>query len=234
MRLAEAHRLAQHRLGIETMGVLRRVSPALDLTALDATTPEWLRLVTPIVAAQHRRSAQLAGGYIEAARALDVGPTDYIAPIVPFDVEQVVTSMRVMGPVEARRLTAAGMALADVRRAVRERWASAGMRLAVAGGRDPIMAAVAADDKALGYARVGSGRPCGFCAMLISRGPVYTRDTAMFQAHDRCSCSARPVYRRDDGWSEQAQQLRDVWRETTAGKSGRDALNAFRRAVETG
>src|SRR5690606_4849236 len=142
MRLAEAHRLAQHRLGIETMGVLRRVSPALDLTALDATTPEWLRLVTPIVAAQHRRSAQLAGGYIEAARALDVGPTDYIAPIVPFDVEQVVTSMRVMGPVEARRLTAAGMALADVRRGVRERSASAGVRLALAGGRGSIMGSV--------------------------------------------------------------------------------------------
>jgi hypothetical protein len=234
LRLAEAHRLAQHGLGVETMGVLYRVFPVLDLTALEATTPAWLRLVTPVIGAQYRRSAELAGGYVQAARALDVGPTAWLPPPVSFSAEQVATSMTVTGPIEARRLTGLGRPLAEVRRAVLNSSSSAGMRLAMSGGRDRIIAAVKADDRALGYARVGSGHACGFCSMLISRGPVYSKGTADFRAHDRCSCGARPVYRRADGWSPQAKALRDLWGESTAGKSGRDALNAFRTAVEAG
>lgn len=42
------------------------------------------------------------------------------------------------------------------------------------GGRRTIRRAVESDDKAIGWARVeGGGESCGFCLMLISRGPVY-------------------------------------------------------------
>jgi hypothetical protein len=231
-RLAEVHRLAQHRLGVETVGVLGRVFPLLDLTNLDATTVTWLRAVVPLVVAQHRRSAGLAAGYVRAARFLDVGPSAYLAPAAVAQLDQIATSLRVTGPIEARRLSALGIGASDLRRAVFASSSSSGMRLALQGGRDTVMAAVAGDDRALGYARVGSASPCAFCSMLISRGPVYSQGTVDFQAHDRCSCGARPVYRRADGWSDQARQLQELWQGSTAGESGRAAINAFRRAVE--
>jgi hypothetical protein len=69
------------------------------------------------------------------------------------------------------------------------------------------------DDDARGWTRVSDGAPCYFCAMLVSRGPVYSSGTARFQAHDGCGCSARPVMRSDPsgGWSNDARALRALY-----------------------
>lgn len=50
-----------------------------------------------------------------------------------------------------------------------------------------------ADPEARGWQRVGTGE-CGFCAILIGRGAVYTQETADFAAHDHCHCSATPAW----------------------------------------
>lgn len=50
-----------------------------------------------------------------------------------------------------------------------------------------------ADPSARGWMRVGAGE-CDFCSMLLSRGAVYSEDTADFQAHDNCRCSAVPEF----------------------------------------
>lgn len=50
------------------------------------------------------------------------------------------------------------------------------------------------DPAAQGWQREGSGG-CGFCAMLIGRGAVYTESGADFAAHDHCRCSAVPAFR---------------------------------------
>ena len=82
----------------------------------------------------------------------------------------------------------------------------------------------------LGYRRVTSGNACAFCSMLASRGAVYSQRGASFEAHDGCSCSPEPVW--DIGPEpEEVTRLRKLWRESTAGLSGKDALNAFRRAL---
>lgn len=49
------------------------------------------------------------------------------------------------------------------------------------------------DPAAKGWQRVGSGE-CAFCAMLISRGAVYSEATADFASHDHCNCSAVPAF----------------------------------------
>src|SRR5690606_29107588 len=50
------------------------------------------------------------------------------------------------------------------------------MKEAENGGRRATMWAVERDPRPVGWARVQGGeRSCGFCAMLISRGPVYVR-----------------------------------------------------------
>jgi hypothetical protein len=63
------------------------------------------------------------------------------------------------------------------------------------GGRDTIIGSVNADKQALGWARVTDGDPCYFCLTLASRGAVYkTEQTADFQAHDHCGCTAMPLW----------------------------------------
>lgn len=52
-----------------------------------------------------------------------------------------------------------------------------------------------ADPGARGWRRVGDGKTCPFCSMLIGRGAVYTKATADFDSHDSCGCSAIPEWR---------------------------------------
>ena len=111
----------------------------------------------------------------------------------------------------------------------------AASRLAMNAGRDTILGAVSADPVCVGWARHGGGKPCGFCSMLISRGPVYKSaqsavagqrfsDRVMdFRAHDHCSCSAEPVYREGE-WPEQNREMQALWKQT-------GSLNAFRQAL---
>jgi hypothetical protein len=231
--LAEGHRIAQARLGANTVNIMRVTLPLLDLANLDATTARWLRVVVPILRSQHRLSAQLAAQYMRAARALDLGLTAWTPIVAAASTEQITTSMTVTGPVEARKQAALGRLLPQIRDHVLVSTSGSAMRLTMQGGRDTIMASIAVDDEATGWARTGSGHSCAFCSMLISRGPVYKAESVDFRTHDHCSCGSRPVYGDlNDGWTDQARDLRDLWDTTTYGRSGTDAVNAFRQAVE--
>lgn len=59
--------------------------------------------------------------------------------------------------------------------------------------RGAVQASTAADRRAVGWQRVGSGE-CGFCTMLISRGAVYTESSVRFGSHDNCKCAAVPAW----------------------------------------
>ena len=65
------------------------------------------------------------------------------------------------------------------------------------------------------WRRVTDGAPCGFCAMLASRGPVYTsQDTADGgRYHGRCGCSAEPFDGDPSDWvpSEAEQRYIDAY-----------------------
>ena len=101
------------------------------------------------------------------------------------------------------------------------------------GGRDALDELIQADDAAVGWARVTDGDPCAFCAMLASRGAVYkSAMTAGFKAHDHCACTAEPVYDAFADLPGRAQEFQDLWYSATKGFSGKDAINAFRRAYE--
>ncbi|WP_018686525.1 hypothetical protein [Actinokineospora enzanensis] len=97
-------------------------------------------------------------------------------------------------------------------------------------GRDVLVTAAQTDR--VRWARVPTGREtCAFCWLLASRGPVY-RSGDMTHWHDRCDCLVVPVSNPDD-WEGRATFLaaQRLWRDSTEGLSGRDALNAFRRAL---
>lgn len=227
-RLSEAHRLAQVRLGAQTVRQIRTAWRLLDPTDLDGTTGRWLRVALPIVQANHGISARLAADYIVAFKTLEVGSGT--TPILSraADSRAVAASLVVTGPASMKAGMTRGEPLARVIDIAEARSARAAMRHSLDGGRGTLFATVEADADALGWARTTSGNPCAFCAMLASRGPVYSKRSVDFQAHDGCHCTAEPVYRRDADWPSGSRQYRELWDEVTAGE--RDQLNAFRRA----
>jgi hypothetical protein len=72
--------------------------------------------------------------------------------------------------------------------------------------------------------------------MLASRGAVYkTAQTAglahgTHKYHDHCGCFVVPIYDTHKTWPGIGPQLQDLWGKSTSGKSGQQAINAFRTA----
>jgi len=234
-RLTEAHRLAQGRVSAATVRRMLSVWPLLRVEDLDASFPGWLAAVVPVVRAGKTTSARMAANYLATFRALELGvDAAPAAPVVADEVDPaaVSASMLVTGPARIRAASARGVPIARAVVLAQTASARAAARHSLAGGRDTIEQTVAADRQALGVARSTSGSPCHFCAMLASRGPVYKSEaTAGLRPHDGCHCQPEPVYRRDAAWPAGAQRYRELWDETTAGLSGNDAVNAFRRAL---
>lgn len=234
-RLTEAHRLAQLRIGVNVIAALHAAWPLLDINDLDGTFYRWLTVVAPLIRAQRARSATLAGNYLTAFRALELGVGDTTAQLVladELDMAALTTSLLVTGPARIKANIARTVPAPKAASIAEAASAAAAMRHALNGGRETITRTVESDRKALGWARATSGKTCHFCAMLASRGPVYRgHDTGDFQAHDHCSCTVEPVYRHDADWPGGARRYQELWQSSTAGLSGDDARNAFRQAL---
>lgn len=111
-----------------------------------------------------------------------------------------------------------------------------------------------ADRTTIGYARVSTtGRPCSFCAMLISRGPVYKSVESGFyksspsepglkeKYHDDCKCQIYPVHNQDQWESvprfEMSKDLQRLWSDTITNKrqdyaSYSEMMSAWRAATK--
>ena len=95
--------------------------------------------------------------------------------------------------------------------AMKSRLSAGVSRHAKAASRDAVINTAAANG--MRWARQLAGAEnCAFCAMLASRGAVYTEKTVTFQSHDHCDCSATLVP--DSGtWDGQAEAdaLYSLW-----------------------
>lgn len=232
-RLTEAFRLAQARLGAQTVQRMFSIWSLLDPSNLDLTFERWLTAALPIIEASRQTSSLLASNYYTLLRGMELGIADPFTPVLAAaaSVEQVTTSLLVTGPIAIRSSLGGGVLFSQAVDLAQTKSAAAAMRHALNGGRDTVMRSMNADSRSLGWARAAAGDACGFCAMLASRGPVYSTETVGFEAHDHCSCSAEPVFRHDSEWPAGSRQYREVWDRETAGLHGNDAINAFRRAI---
>ncbi len=98
---------------------------------------------------------------------------------------------------------------------------------------------VADDTPGAAWARMLTGpTSCGFCAMLASRGPIYSseyiathRGGASAKAyHDGCDCVAVLVLSKDWEGARAHENLENLWEQTGRKHSGKAARNAFRRS----
>lgn len=232
-QLTEAHRLAQTRLGAQSVVTVARMWDLLDGQDLDGSFDRWLAAVTPVVSAQRTISTQLASQYLSLFRAVEAGGAAPSLVYAPALDQSFSTSMLVTGPVAAKQAISRGVPLDVAMGTAQGRAAASAMRHVLNGGRETLLSSIDADRQALGWARVTSGAPCGFCAMLASRGGVYRDATVDFQAHDHCSCTVEPIYRSESRLPVQSQRWADLWDEASA-TAPDDTESEFRRLVTAG
>lgn len=193
--LTQRHRAQQLLLRKATIAGVTKAWPALDWTRLDASYPELAVQLGRLVEMNRRTSAGLAAGYLrEFRKAAGVGGTakiDLAKPLIvgQFNASLSTTSIAALKAAAANG-TPAEMAMANALTLVQGSMA----RLVLNGGRETVTQSLAADRHARGYQRVLGGSGCDFCQMLAGRGDVYSAESAAFEAHDRCGCTAEPVY----------------------------------------
>lgn len=212
-----------------------RATIPLGVIPTDVDIVRLARLLLPSVLQARRRSFLLALQVYREERSRHTGEQPESAPAVAeshYDEQALISALdRTLRPrsvdgegVTDDNVAAAGMAVA---------------RHVEMAGREAMIRSVELDRRALAWARVLTGRDnCAFCAMLASRGAVYTSERAALyrrdgrRYHDGCDCLVVPIFdRRDWPGREQAEDLYRFWLRSTRGKSGKDAINAFRRAL---
>lgn len=251
---ARQYAQAQSRPVTRLQKLIRAVLYALGVPITAGQVNETaIRLYRPVLSARDVNYAA-ALTYL-AAQRLPAGvvvpaPRDYPLQALTSTIEKVANGLRIEGePVDAATR-------ADTRVIETARKAIEGpvTRHALEPARETIAAIgeeQTGEAERYGWARVLVGAySCGFCAMLASRGPVYTsRQAALGRGgspldlyhtayvNDRgkvvggnCDCIAVMVTK-GKKWEGQAshRKLDELWQDSTAGLSTGDARNAFRR-----
>ncbi|MDG4801712.1 ADP-ribosyltransferase [Micromonospora sp. WMMD980] len=239
--LAESYRVGQAKVASEAAAQLTLAfRTLLNPGNLDKTFPVYVTAASRILDEARRKTAGLGGAFYLAHRQASgvLGALPEIAWAGSLPPAQVATSLLVTGPVAVKRAIRMGATVPQALASAEVKAAGMAYRHAADGGRATIQGSVYRDKKALGWARLSDGRPCYFCAMLASRGPVYKSATTaglrdgVAKYHDKCGCFVVPVYDMADPWPGIGPQLQDLWTEATAGKSGPEAVQAFRKAYD--
>lgn len=207
--------------------------------------PSFWRLVyasVPLVQVHRQLSSALSAAYFEAFRRAEGAEGSARAKIgPPLDESRFRGSMLVTGRNMTRDAILAGQSPQAAMQTSLVRTSGTISDAVLGGGRDTTVLSTGSDRQATGWARVTSGDPCAFCAVIASNGPVYHgEDTAEFEAHDGCGCTAEPSYEGSE-WPGRAQEFKDLYNRVTgearasgelARGTSNDLLNAFRRAYD--
>lgn len=189
--LVELQRRRQLAVRARLVAQLALLWPALDPERLDDTFLAWALAVTTAVEAHRALSAAVAAQFVTALRQVAGAPGEaVVAPVVPVDRDRMLQALAIAGPVTAKRSMAAGVPLKDAMVSAFAQSTERAARVALAGGRETVMATVAADPAARGWRRVNGNPDCRYCRDRVGR--VLT--TTEFGAHKFCSCSAAPVF----------------------------------------
>lgn len=231
--LTNAHRKTQNRLAQRTAAAMLQVWPLLDVGDIDGTVDRWLRAAVPLVEAQRAQSVATAANYYRFFRLVE-GATGEFTPVVSaaqaIPREQIVTSLLVTGPHALKKNIGQGLTPSRALDVSDARAAGAAIRHVLNGGRDSLLESVEQDREAIGWARATSGSPCGFCAMLASRGPVYKSEkSGGFESHDSCGCTAEPLFDEYADWPDGAREFRKMWNEAVSADG--DTTKVFRKMV---
>ncbi|HEX3307208.1 MAG TPA: ADP-ribosyltransferase, partial [Streptosporangiaceae bacterium] len=153
------------------------------------------------------------------------------------DVAAIRKRLEIVGPIGFKSAIARGADTEEATRAMATQMAGVADEAVRNGDRDVITQSARFGRGVVGWRRRLSGKSCGFCAMLASRGAVYVNRKAATVAkdgmayHPHCHCWAEPLYTRQQE-PPQVRQLQRQWQRVTAGHSGKDAQRVWRQHWE--
>lgn len=213
-----------------------------------------LRLYRPVVTARdfnHRVATKYLTD-LKVPQFVVPVPRDYPLEAVASTIERVVSDVRIAGEPVTQHNRADTLVIEQTRKAIE----GPVIRQALEPAREMVAELGENEEKPhYGWARVLVGAySCSFCAMLASRGPVYTSKAAAKgrgglplnlyhtpyinkngkQVGGFCDCEAVLVYT-GRPWEGKSAflKLEDLWLKSTEGHSMGDARNAFRREWES-
>lgn len=229
--LTERHRRLQLVLSAAALRDLLHLWGTVSPRDLATTLPPFIRAGAVIVRAGRRASAAAASRYYADFRRFEGVPGQVIITVAELPEDSVL---------EGALRGAALKGISTARRAGRTpeegaqngfvKMAGSARGLVLGGGRDTLINALRGDPEAKGWQRVTDGSPCAFCRMIAGRGLVFKNEAAGFQAHGHCGCSAEPFFEGSKPLPAN-ERFRAEWDEATAGLSGDEALNAYRRSM---
>lgn len=226
--LTSRHHAAQQTLRARTLRDFTRLWPLWS--GDEASFRRLLTASLPLVRVHHQLSSATAGAYYERfRRAEQVARSVTVRPASLPDEKAITGTLFVTGQQMTRDAIAAGQSPDQAMRTALVRTSGSVTRLTSNGGRDTLLQTTSADPEANGWVRVTSGDPCAFCALIASRGPVFSESSVDFQAHDHCSCFAEPSYEGSE-WPGRAKEFRSLYNQHAKGTQ--DPLNSFRRVLE--
>jgi hypothetical protein len=213
-----------------------------------------LRLYRPTINARTHNYAAAVRYLIDldVPRAVIPTPRDYPLQAVTTSIAKVVDEIRIVGEPITRATRADTRVIEEARKAIE----APIIRQALEPARE-VVAELGEDEEKprYGWARVLVGPySCSFCAMLASRGAVYSSKTHALRGESMqlyhtpyvnkngkevggfCDCEAVIVYRGRQ-WEGQAaaKALGELWKDRSGDRNAqgrRDPRNAFRRAWE--
>lgn len=238
--LTRAHRAQQLRARSLASARAVQLWKQLDPHDLDARRDLWQSATLQVASSGQRISSAASARYLRRLSSIEQG-TSLGAPITPMRTDE--TKL-------ARTLSYA-IARVKAGQAVREPLALSmrhGLSAATAGVSDHVLAGaretalsvitgtnptMSSTQRPSRWSRECSGNACAFCQMIASRGAVYSSQSADFEAHANCACSAEPVYGDFDPSPAQQSARENYDAAVSAWKSGEleadDQLAALRR-----
>ncbi len=247
--LTDAHRVAQVGLSAEAIASSRMLWPMLDPTNLAGTKPEWMALQMTLMKVYDGKSASLAAAYLSEYRSAELGDSSGpIAGLDDFDAERVFGSMDAMGPGKIAQHTGQAGAwqvdsggVSDLRGVSAKlaaakafpAFAGAVQRHVLGGGRRVVAESAGRDGRSGGWRRVTDADPCTFCAMLVTRGPVYHSKAAamgLTKYHDKCGCGVEIVYGK---WrpTKQEQAYIDAYDKAADAAAAEDGVRTYKTVL---
>ncbi|MDQ5822375.1 MAG: ADP-ribosyltransferase, partial [Actinomycetota bacterium] len=181
---------------------------------LDASFPTYLRSALALVAAGRSKAHATAVNYYgEAKTGAGFERTIPMLQAPALDIMAATQNLLSEGPISIKKQLASGDGLMAAMAKAKAQTLSVGKRLTLESSRATLINLSNKDKDAQGWSRVSDGQPCHFCAMLLSRGPVYGEQSGKFRAHNGCGCSVRPYFKGEahGGWSPDALALRNLW-----------------------
>lgn len=187
--------IGDHRVAVGALAAKARDSAVelfdvvLDPDNLDASSAAWASQTASSLRAASSGVDREAAHYLRSWGREHGRSMGFARPrLVDSSLDR---QLMLSGPIRVKTLVGGGMdrpaAVADARRRV------GATAMKSVRDRDRLDVIYSCRKQRVRCRRVTVGKTCAFCCMLAARGPVYTKDTAAFQAHVYCDCTYEPV-----------------------------------------